>query len=174
MRIGLLVAGAIVTAMVIALAVMVRDPGPPSVAAQAGEASRPRDQAPAAPTTRAAESAADAAVVAGTDPGGAGERELMLNTLRESGTAAETWDAQATKLLTAFGAGSLEHTAVECYTAGCATTVTFASADAYRGRVVELVASPDYRAWTGGKRFSAPEAHTGTSVMVALVLYRPD
>ncbi len=99
-------------------------------------------------------------------------REQLLARVRASGDAREEWDEQARALFaTASGAVVSD---VGCYVAGCAATLAFTSRDSYARSIEALQGSDAYRAWTGGKMFSPPEVRGDGSVVVALVLYRPD
>ncbi|MDB4953677.1 MAG: hypothetical protein JWO36_1246 [Myxococcales bacterium] len=101
------------------------------------------------------------------------ERTTVLASVRDSGEAHESWEAQGTSLLRAFeGQGTVSD--VGCYVAGCGATLTFRSQAAYQRALDDITASAAYREWTGGKRLTSPEIAADGSVSVALVLYRPD
>jgi hypothetical protein len=95
-----------------------------------------------------------------------------LATLRASGSGHESWVGQATALLESVDA--IKRTTPECYIAGCAATFTFASDASYRERIAVLTTSDNYRAWTGGKALTVPEGQPDGRVIVTLLLYRPD
>jgi hypothetical protein len=102
------------------------------------------------------------------------ERDAAVATIRGSGPAHEVWDDQATDIFAAVVAGAGEIVDSGCYIAGCAATLSFSSRAAYERALEALEASDRYRAWTGGKRITAPEIREDGSVIVALILSRPD
>jgi len=102
------------------------------------------------------------------------ERETVLGALRDSGKGAEPWDDQGNGLLEKIARTASGWTQVGCFVAGCGATYLFASEDAMtRGRAV-AEALDEYHAWTGGKRWTAPERWVDGRVSITLVLYRPD
>jgi hypothetical protein len=118
----------------------------------------------------------DASIMNSFDAGIAArqERETVLASLRESGEGHEGWETQATELFGSLANRDTQVSDVGCYIAGCAATFTFSSQAAYHSQIDRLQTSPAYAAWTGGKRYSAPETREDGRVIVALVLYRPD
>jgi hypothetical protein len=103
------------------------------------------------------------------------EREHMVAKIVDRlGSHEESWNATGIDLLHAFGRGAQATTDLGCYMAGCIATFTFASESAYRAAYDEVTATPDYAAWTGGKRASAPEVLPDGRVIVAIALERPD
>jgi hypothetical protein len=101
------------------------------------------------------------------------ERESALQTLKRSGPAEESWNPQAGAVFDSIRT-SATLADVGCYVVGCGATLTFASDRSYRDGLAQLEASTAYRAWTGGKKTTSPEVQTDGSVVVALLLFRPD
>jgi hypothetical protein len=103
------------------------------------------------------------------------ERAQLIEALRDSGPASESWVGRATTLLEEiskeYAAGM---TPEGCYIAGCAGTFVFASVADYERAIAASMALPDYQGWTGGKRWTTPEHAPDGRVLVALLLYRPD
>jgi hypothetical protein len=133
-----------------------------AVATDAVVEHRSERDAVAAPPRLAAELAARA------------ERETVLANLRESGSASESWEGQASALFQTFARDVVHVSDDRCFVAGCGATLTFPSEAAMRRAFDDLQTSEAYRKWTGGKRITAPEHLDDGRVVVALVLYRPD
>jgi hypothetical protein len=115
--------------------------------------------------------------IAGIDAGTApaqGEREQLLARIRDPLHGHEAWNDRGIALLQQLGADARSTTELGCYMAGCIAVFAFASADAYQRAHDRLVASPDYAAWTGAKKFTAPEERGDGSVVVAVAFERPD
>jgi hypothetical protein len=99
-------------------------------------------------------------------------RAELVATLRASGAATETWSGQGMALLgRAHAAASTDS---GCFVAGCAAVFTYASQSDYMQQRAALEASPEYTAWTGGKRWTDVEQLGDGRVRVGLLLYRPD
>jgi hypothetical protein len=94
--------------------------------------------------------------------------------LEESGEGSEAWSSQGLGLLDALGATAAAISEPGCFVAGCGAMFTFASEDAYQRQLARLVASDAYAAWTGGKVWSPLQTRADRSVVVVLLLYRPD
>ena len=168
-RIALIVLalGVAVAAAVLLISVRSSDDPPP------GPGSAARAPTPTPDATPAREARHDSPHSEPADPHAHGDGEALLDDLRASGSAAEPWDAQGTALLAAIGHRAVATSQVGCFTAGCAATFTFASrSDLDRARI-EATQSPQYRAWTGGKRWTTPEI-SRDRVVITLLLYRPD
>jgi hypothetical protein len=58
--------------------------------------------------------------------------------------------------------------------AGCTATFTFESEAAFDKATAAWRATAEVRAWTGGVQVSDPEIRRTGSVVVAVVLFRPD
>jgi len=157
----------VVVAGSIALLALLRDGGTPSHTTSNVEPSPRRAEPASVPV------ATDAR---GDDAGDASrERQELLARVRSSGRGDEPWNAQAGDVFAAFARSGARVDEVGCYVVGCAATLTFESSADYRRFRSELDASDAYRAWTGGKRFTSPEADPqGARVTLAVVLYRPD
>lgn len=102
------------------------------------------------------------------------ERDKVLDGLRNSGSGAEPWDHDAATLLDAVGRRAQRGEQAGCFVAGCGGSFVFASASDFESQRAEIEATPEYQAWTGGKRWTVPEAQPDGTVVVALALYRPD
>ncbi|HUJ61103.1 MAG TPA: hypothetical protein VLX92_21515 [Kofleriaceae bacterium] len=100
------------------------------------------------------------------------EREQLLGHTRSTGAAHEVWEAQGTALLAAFPDGTTRDAG--CYIAGCVATIEFRTEAAYRRSVTAWKASKGAKAWTGGKQVTDPEVRSDGSVVVGVVLSRPD
>jgi hypothetical protein len=172
----LIAAGGIVAAMTVLLYAVTRGEyqAPPQRPAPALD-SRPGTARSSAALPQAsplavapdANTARDADALAARDA-----REELLARVRASGDARESWDGQAKALFDA--AGGAVAADVGCYVAGCAAELTFPSRDRYARSIDALQGSDAYQAWTGGKVLSPPEVRDDGSVVVAIVLYRPD
>jgi hypothetical protein len=117
--------------------------------------------------------AADAAVIAGAEDARR-QREEKMATMRASGAAEETWDAQAKAFFATVATGPVTASDVGCYIAGCAATFTFPSEDSFYARTAEARSTPAYDAWTGGKLLTPPEILPDGRVRASWILYRPD
>jgi hypothetical protein len=125
------------------------------------------------PTTTRATPPAIVAVDAGIDPARA-EREQLLARIRDPLHGHEGWNDRGIALLQQLGADAQATTELGCYMAGCVAVFAFASHDAYQRARDRIVSSPDYVAWTGSKKFTAPEERGDGSVVVAVAFERPD
>lgn len=160
-------AGLVVLGSVIALLAQIRKPPDlePEIA---------RDAAP--PPTISEHVAIDAmsAVVITRHSAAREERETTLLGLRESGEAVEPWNEQATALFAAIGRSLATVSGAGCFIAGCGATLAFPSEAAYRRARLDIEGLEAFRAWTGGKTYTSPETLPNGTVVVGLVLYRPD
>jgi hypothetical protein len=102
------------------------------------------------------------------------EREALVAKVRDSGAGREAWDDQATGLFTAAAGETGAVVDSGCFIAGCEATLSFPSRAGYQHDIDSFVSSERYRGWTGGKVVTRAEVRTDGSVVVALVLYRPD
>jgi hypothetical protein len=102
------------------------------------------------------------------------EREALVDGLRNSGSGRESWDDQARTLLGSLAAADAEVTWGGCFVAGCTATIVFASREAYDHAIDDVARGSAFHAWTGGKKWSAPEIGDDGRLTAALVLYRPD
>jgi len=130
-----------------------------------------RDAGPVAPTMPTVDALAQAPA---TREQARVERATLLETMHQSGDASEAWAPRATQLIGAIGKYAAATTPEGCFVAGCAATFAFASRADFDHAMAEVSASADYQAWTGGKRWTAPELAPDGRVLVALLLYRPD
>ncbi len=115
-----------------------------------------------------------ASMIDAAAPAARAEREAVMTTLAHSGIGDEAWAAQAGALFTAIAQPPVTVSVTGCYIAGCGATFTFASEADYRRTLAGLAELAAYRAWTGGKKLTNPETRSDGSVVVGLVLYRPD
>jgi len=102
------------------------------------------------------------------------DRAELLSSLKSSGSAHEPWDDQARTLLNGLASDDAVVTFNGCYTAGCGATVIFPTRDAYDRIADDVARGSAFRAWTGGKKWSAPEATDDGRIAAVLILYRPD
>jgi len=102
------------------------------------------------------------------------DREALVERVRSSGSGKEPWDDQARVLLGSLAGTDVEVTWGGCYIAGCTATIVFSSRDAYDHAVDDVARGSAFHAWTGGKKWSAPEVGDDGRWTAALVLYRPD
>jgi len=165
------VSAIVLAACAVALLVAIRRSAPASPPPIARDAAVVLQASPRDAMAPRAEDVFDAAP---TQAGARDEREAVLANLRSSGKGDEVWDAQAGALFDAIGRAPGSASVDGCFIAGCGATFTFPSDADYRRRLDELQSLEAYRAWTGGKRFTSPEAAADGSVRIGLVLYRPD
>ena len=97
-----------------------------------------------------------------------------MSNLKNSGSGKEPWDDQARALFNTLAQNDTEATYIGCYVAGCGATVSFPTRDAYDRAVDDVGRGSAFHAWTGGKKWSAPEVGSDGRVTAALILYRPD
>ena len=102
------------------------------------------------------------------------ERDEAFTALMSSGEAKEEWVDRASNLFDSIGRQALATSKVGCYVAGCGATFTFPSVAEFDRRRALVEASDDYKAWTGGKKWTTPEPTPDGRIAVALILYRPD
>jgi hypothetical protein len=169
-RLVLIVLAVGVAAAAIVLLVAIRSGGDAPTPRGSPTATAP---APAPDATPSGAARPDRPPAEVTDPHAQTERETLVADLRASGSGAEPWDAQGTALLAAIGRRAVATSQAGCFTAGCAATFTFASRTELDRARIEAARSPQYRAWTGGKRWTTPEV-SRDRVVITLLLYRPD
>ena len=176
MKIGLIAIAAAVIAGAIALWLAVRDDGSRLPANGSRPAERPQASAlrPQAP-----EKQADATVHVEDDGArvvspARDERDEAFTALMSSGEAKEEWVDRANNLFDSIGRQALATSKIGCYVAGCGATFTFPSVAEFDRRRALVEASDEYKAWTGGKKWTTPEPTPDGRIAVALLLYRPD
>jgi hypothetical protein len=163
----LVAAGVVALALAIGLLVAVRrSADAPAVASGSSDAA-PRDARIAELRPVPADANADL-------PAARRERDEVLDRLQHSGRADEPWVGQAGALFAEIGHSASEMYVAGCYVAGCGATFTFRSLELYRSSLAKIEPTAVYREWTGGKQFTEPEVRADGTVVVALVLYRPD
>ena len=101
-------------------------------------------------------------------------RERLLSRVRDHGTNLEPWVASGRALLARLSTEASSTTDDGCYMAGCTATFTFASEATFDKATASWRATAEVRAWTGGVQVSDPEITRTGSVVVAVVLFRPD
>lgn len=176
MKIGLIAIAAAVIAAAISLWLNVREEGPRTSDPGPRPAERPQA---AGLGPQAPEKYADATVHVEQDGArvvspARDEREAALQSLLDSGEAKEEWVDRATNLFDLIGRQALATSKLGCYVAGCGATFTFPSVAEFDRRRAIVEASDEYKAWTGGKKWTTPEPTPDGRIVVALILYRPD
>ena len=112
----------------------------------------------------------------GTGPSTATEeRELLIQVVRESGPADESWASQATEILESWNRaisdnGAYAASEVECYTAGCFINMEYESEEAHILSGQALVPDPAENFWQGITIVTGPEYHTNGEVANSWVL----
>ena len=103
------------------------------------------------------------------------ERDQLLQRLADSGRADEVWVDKATALFDAIGRAPVETHVIGCYVAGCGATFTFASLAAYRDRIAASATNRHLSRVDRRQTLQrSGEIRADGSVIVGLVLYRPD